>query len=161
MSELLQTALTVVGSIGATIFAGWLVLKGKRVEKATKEVETEAAATTAFLSGQAEFQEYVEGVVQQRVTVATAGLQDQLTDLAAKFAVLQQESHEMNDVIRSRETRLWIWNNVEKRDGPMPELPHPILKRLGIGHLALAAAAIAGIAPDPEPDEPPAPVESD
>ncbi|MBT2484846.1 MULTISPECIES: hypothetical protein [unclassified Microbacterium] len=140
MDEIVRTALTVLGSISVGLGGAWLLFRGKKVEAETEETKTESAATTAFLNGQVEFQEFVEGVVQQRVTAAVADLQTQVTDLAAKLAVVQQESHEMNDAIRSRETRLWLWNNIEKRLGPMPELPLPILRRLGIGHLTLLPA---------------------
>jgi phage shock protein A len=133
---LFGTIATALGSLVAGVFGAYFLFRGKRVEQETEETKTEAAATTAFLSGQVEFQEFVERVVAQRVTDAVAHLQAQLTEFAEKLSVVQRESHEMNDAIRSRETRLWLWN-LEKRKGPMPELPAPILERLGIGHLAV------------------------
>src|SRR5690606_4847786 len=103
----------------------------------TEETKAEKAATAAFLDGQAAFQEYVEGVVNQRVATAVAGLQAQLDELTEKLTGVQRESHEMNDAIRSRETQLWLWG-IHGRSGPMPELPAPIRQKLGIGHLSSA-----------------------
>lgn len=129
---------TAAGSMVAGAIASFFLFRGKRVEQETEESKAEAAATTAFLNGQVEFQEFVERVVAQRVEVAVAGLQAQVTDLATKLAGVQAESLEMQDAIKARETQLWLWN-IRKRQGPMPELPMPILESLGIGHLTALA----------------------
>ncbi|MFF2631949.1 hypothetical protein ACFVR6_03610 [Microbacterium sp. NPDC058021] len=113
----------------------WAAFRGKKVDAATKETEVEAAATSAFLDGQKAFQEYVNGVVADETKAAVADLQQQVTDLRAELKKVKDESHEMNDAIRARETQLWLWN-FRNRSGPMPELPLPVLKRLGLTHLS-------------------------
>lgn len=139
MEGLVGTGLTVLGSVLTGVVGAWFLFRGKKVESETAETQAQAAATAAFLEGQVEFQEYVEGVVALRVDKAVAGLQAQLTELAAKLAGVQGEFHEMTDAIRSRETRLWLWN-IQNRNGPMPELPMPVLEKLNIGHLAASSA---------------------
>jgi uncharacterized coiled-coil protein SlyX len=134
---LIGTAITALASLIAGGIGAFFLFRGKKVDQETEETKAEKAATAAFLDGQAAFQEYVEGVVNQRVSTAVAGLQAQLDELTEKLSGVQREAHEMNDAIRSRETQLWLWN-IRNRTGPMPELPAPILKRLGIGHLTSA-----------------------
>lgn len=141
MGELIQTVLTVIGTSGATAFGAWLLFRGKRVDQEVEETKVEATATTAFLEGQLAFQEYVDKVVEKRVEAELTDVRAQMAGFATELADVKRESHEMNDAIRSRETQLWLWDNHYGRQGPIPALPEPILKRLGIGHLALAAAA--------------------
>lgn len=132
--EWVTPILSGLGASAATVVGAYLVFRGKRVEQETAETEVEANAADAFLKGQAAFQAYVDGVVDQRVTAAVAGMQKRLEEMATDLRRLSDESHEMNDAIRSRETQLWLWN-IRNRPGPMPELPEPILERLGITHL--------------------------
>ena len=129
------TAITGLGSVAVALIGGYFLFRGKRVEQETEETKAEAAASTAFLQGQTAFQEYVDGVVERRVSAAIAGMQQQMSDLKTDMSQMRRESHEMNDAIRSRETQLWLWN-VRSRIGPMPELPEPILERLGLAYLS-------------------------
>lgn len=135
MEGLINTALSILGGSGATAFGAWLLFRGKKGDQKVEESKTEASATAAFLEGQVAFQEYVDKVVEKQVETATESLRAQLADFATKLEGVQKESHEMNDAFRHRETQLWLWN-IKDRPGPMPELPQPILDRLGIGHLA-------------------------
>jgi hypothetical protein len=55
---------------------------------------------------------------------------------------VKTESHEMNDVVRSREVQLWMWDQ-SGRVGLLPMLPHPILERLGLAGLMSTTAPIS------------------
>lgn len=130
----------------ATLAGSWFLFRGKKIEKQTKEVEVEASAEDAFLKGQVAFQKYVDDVVDRQVSAAVADFQKRLTDMETRLSAVQLESHEMNDAVRSRETQLWLWN-IKGRAGEIPELPMPILTRLGITHLAGRPSNIQGEAP--------------
>lgn len=132
-------------SVG-TLIGSYFLFRGKKVEKQTKEIEVEASAEDAFLKGQVAFQKYVDDVVERQVSAAVAGFQARLSDMEARLAAVSLESHEMNDAVRSRETQLWLWN-IKGRAGEIPELPMPILERLGITHLAGRPSNIQGEAP--------------
>lgn len=119
----------------AAFLGAYYLFRGKNREIEAQEDEAETQAVDAFLKGQQTFQAYVDGVVKARVDEATAGFKAELSDMKVQMAAMRQESHEMNDAIRARETQLWLWN-VRNRPGPMPLLPEPILIRLGLTHLA-------------------------
>ncbi|WP_413354012.1 hypothetical protein [Microbacterium sp. 1P06AB] len=129
-----DTIITAAGALLAGVLGSYFLFRGKRVEQEIAEGEVEASAADAFLKGQASFQQYVDGVVDQRVNAAVAELREQLEEMKRTLQGVRDESHEMNVAIRARETQLWLWN-LRNRPGPMPELPEPILGRLGIGHL--------------------------
>lgn len=131
----------------ATLAGSYFLFRGKKVDQQTKEVEVEATAEDAFLKGQAAFQKYVDDVVDRQVSAAVADFQRRLTDMEARLTSVQIESHEMNDAVRSRETQLWLWN-IKGRAGEMPELPMPIMTKLGIIHLA-ARSVDSTARPDP------------
>lgn len=135
MNAVWASVITGLGGSAVAFAAAWWMFRGKKVEQQTEESKIEATATNAFLDGQKAFQEYVNGVVAERVKAAVSDLQQQVTDLEAAMTAMRLESHEMNDAIRARETQLWLWN-IRNRPGPMPELPTPILTKLGIGHLS-------------------------
>lgn len=119
----------VVGFGGA-----WLVLRGKYVDRDITETTVEAETTTKFLDGQMAFQKFVDEAVAKRVSEATAEMRQELDEIATKLDTVQRESHEMNNVIRSRETSLWLWN-LHGREGDMPALPPAVMERLSLGHL--------------------------
>lgn len=133
--QIIIAAVTTLGSIVVGLGGGWLLFRGKRVEQETEETKVEASATDAFLKGQTAFQEYVDRVVQARVDAAVKDFERQLAEMREQWQTVRDESHEMNNAIRARETQLWLWN-IRERPGPMPALPHPILARLGITHLS-------------------------
>lgn len=128
---------------GATLAGSYFLFRGKKVDKQTKEIEVEASAEDAFLKGQVAFQKYVDDVVGREVSAAVADLQKRLSDMEVRLTAVSQESHEMNNAVRSRETELWLWN-IHGRAGEIPELPMPILTRLGISHLAKRSSNIQG-----------------
>lgn len=132
----------VCASIG-TLVGSYFLFRGKKVEKQIKEVEVEATAEDAFLKGQVTFQKYVDDVVSREVSAAVADFQRRLSEMEVRLTAVQLESHEMNDAVRSRETELWLWN-IHGRAGEIPELPMPILSRLGISHLAGRPSKIQG-----------------
>lgn len=125
---------TVLGSIVATGIGSWFLFRGKKVDQSTEVKKSEATATAAFLQGQREFQQYVDDVVDERVALAVKGLQDQVTKLEERLTTVQAESHEMNDAVRHQQTQAWLWN-LQGREGPLPMMPEPILRRLGLIHL--------------------------
>lgn len=133
--EWLTPVVSALGGSAATILGAYFLLRGKKAETEVAEAEVEANAADAFLKGQAAFQAYVDGVVDQRVAAAVAKMQGDLDEMGLIVKRMSDESHEMNDAIRSRETQLWLWN-IRNRQGPMPGLPEPILEKLGILHLA-------------------------
>lgn len=151
-SAIWTAVLTAVGGAGAAWIGAYFLFRGKKVEQETEETKAEATATSAFLEGQTAFQAYVNGVVTESVRAKTADFERQLEELRAQLKLVREESHEMNDAIRSRETQLWLWNIHNSRSGPMPELPLPILKRLGITHLSSMGDVEE---PQPVPEEEP------
>jgi len=68
-----------------------------------------------------------------REQVATQ-VEEQLAPMRKELAKVKDESHEMNDAVRARETQLWMWDQ-RGRLGALPMLPFPILERLGLSHL--------------------------
>lgn len=135
MEGFFNTILSIIGGSGATAFGAWLLFRGKKGDQKVERAKVDATTATSFLDGQVAFQEYVDKQVDEKVAQATSELRAQLADFAEKLEAVQKESHEMNDAIRHRETELWLWN-IKGRPGPLPVLPDPILKRLGIAHLA-------------------------
>lgn len=121
---------------GLVTFGGsYLLFRGKRGENDVKGEEIEQTASQAFLSGQQTFQAYVDGVVEKRVEAAVAPFQQRLKELETRLTAVQEESHQMHDAVRARETQLWLWDQ-RGRPGQLPKLPDPILHRLGLGYLA-------------------------
>lgn len=59
----------------------------------------------------------------------------QVAPIRQQLETVKNESHEMNDAVRARETQLWLWDQ-KGRPGALPPLPTPILNRLGLGHIA-------------------------
>lgn len=158
--ELWGPILTLVGGLTVGFGGAWYAFRGKKVEAAVEEVKVEASATSAFLDGQQAFQTYVNGVVAEETRLAVADLQKQVTQLSADLEKVRLESREMNKAIRSRETQLWLWN-IRNRPGPMPELPMPILEKLGIDHLTSPLGDVEDTIPIPlEPDPPAGPTQS-
>lgn len=140
----------VAGALG--IVSTWLVFRGtSRTARATERVAevaadstvaaAEADATTAFLAGQKQFQEFTENLVRERVAEAVAPLERRLSDLKDEFTRLSRETDEMHDAVRAYATQLWLWN-LRGRPGDMPELPRPILVKLNVAHLSSAPADI-------------------
>ncbi|QIS38601.1 hypothetical protein [Clavibacter capsici] len=63
----------------------------------------------------------------------------QVAPIRAELDKVTSESHEMNNVVRSREVQLWMWER-EGRSGLIPQLPAPILARLGLENLFVPPA---------------------
>lgn len=134
MESVIGTIIASLFSAAATFGGAWLLFRGKKVDQSTEETKVEASATDAFLQGQRAFQEYVDDVVDERVAVAVKGLKEQLAALEERLTTVQSESHEMNDAVRHQQTQAWLWD-LRGREGPLPMMPEPILRRLGLVHL--------------------------
>lgn len=134
MEGVIGTVIASLCSAAATFGGAWLLFRGKKVDQSTEETRVEASATDAFLQGQRAFQEYVDDVVDERVAAAVAGLQGQIAALEERLTKVQTESHEMNDAVRHQQTQAWLWD-LRGRQGPLPMMPEPILRRLGLIHL--------------------------
>jgi hypothetical protein len=63
----------------------------------------------------------------------------QVAPIRTELDKVRSESHEMNNVVRSREVQLWMWER-EGRSGLIPQLPAPILARLGLENLFVPPA---------------------
>lgn len=134
MENIIGTVIASLFSAAATFGGAWLLFRGKKVDQSTEETKVEASATDAFLQGQRAFQEYVDDVVDERVAVAVEGLKEQIAALEERLTKVQSESHEMNDAVRHQQTQAWLWD-LRGRQGPLPMMPEPILRRLGLIHL--------------------------
>lgn len=134
MEGLIGTIIASLCSLLAGGYGAWLLFRGKKVEAHTEEAKVEASATDAFLQGQRAFQEYVDDVVDERVAAAVEGLKEQIAALEQRLTRVQTESHEMNDAVRHQQTQAWLWD-LRGREGPLPMMPEPILRRLGLIHL--------------------------
>lgn len=134
MESIVGTVIASLFSAAATFGGAWLLFRGKKVDQSTEETKVEASATDAFLQGQRAFQEYVDDVVDERVAVAVEGLKEQIAALEERLTKVQSESHEMNDAVRHQQTQAWLWD-LRGREGPLPMMPEPILRRLGLVHL--------------------------
>lgn len=55
--------------------------------------------------------------------------------LLKRIEQLEGEQYEVHEAVRTRETRLWLWD-LRDRPGPVPELPAPIMSKLGLSHLS-------------------------
>lgn len=140
MEGLTGTIIASLCSLLAGLGGSWLLFRGKKVDQATEETKVSASATDAFLQGQRAFQEYVDDVVDERVAAAVAGLQGQIAALEERLTKVQSESHEMNDAVRHQQTQAWLWD-LRGREGPLPMMPEPILRRLGLIHLIQSEGA--------------------
>lgn len=139
----LQGFFTTLGVLIASVVGSYYVFRGKRGETQVQATQVQAESAAKFLDGQMEFQKYVDEAVRVRVDEATAELRTEVEGLAMKLAEVKSEYHHMNDVIRSRETELWVWNYMHDRKGDMPKLPDVVMHRLSLGHLINLSAATA------------------
>jgi hypothetical protein len=61
----------------------------------------------------------------------------QVAPIRAELDKVKTDSHEMNDVVRTREVQLYLWEH-GGRSGLIPMLPDPILIKLGLAHFVRA-----------------------
>jgi gas vesicle protein len=111
--------------------AGAYSLKSKRVDR---EIAAEAAkvttevskgeATGNFLDATGEIAKYMREEIKQEVERQVKPIRDELKKV-------RDESHEMNDAVRAHVTQQWLWD-AQNRPGPLPMLPVPILRKLGL-----------------------------
>lgn len=131
----LQGFFTTLGLLIGSVVGSYFVFRGKRGETQVQARQITEESTSKFLDGQMEFQKYVDEAVRVRVEEATSEMRLEIADLAQKLTDVKSEYHRQNDIIRARETRLWMWDNIHDREGPMPLLPDETMHRLNIGHL--------------------------
>lgn len=143
------TAAVLVGSVVGSYY----VFRGKRGETQVQATQVSAESTAKFLDGQMEFQKYVNEAVRTQVDEATAEMRLEIADLAQKLTDVKSEYHKQNEAYRNREMRLWMWNNVHDRQGPIPLLPDEVMHRLSLGHLINLSAFTEGAKMDPTDKE--------
>jgi len=138
-----MTFLEVIGALSplfiltGVIITAVLSLRGK-----TREVTV--AATTAQESAIAARWDDAVELSQQMRQAIEAEVERQVAPMREELRRVKDESHEMHDAVRARETQLWLWDQ-RGRPGDLPMLPSPILQRLGLGHL------VTGPSQDTEP----------
>jgi gas vesicle protein len=98
--------------------AGAYSLKSKRVDR---EIAAEAAKVTTEVS---KIAKYMREEIKQEVERQVKPIRDELKKV-------RDESHEMNDAVRAHVTQQWLWD-AQNRPGPLPMLPVPILRKLGL-----------------------------
>ncbi|MDN3309545.1 hypothetical protein QWJ90_01235 [Microbacterium oryzae] len=108
--------------LAGVVFAAYMGWRGKRRETDVAETNAQQAAIAARWDDASELAKYIREEVERQVAPIKAELQR-----------VKDESHEMHDAVRARETQLWLWDQ-RGRPGDLPMLPAPILKRLGLGY---------------------------
>ncbi|QDH48065.1 hypothetical protein SEA_DEJAVU_60 [Microbacterium Phage DejaVu] len=126
---------TTIGVLLGTVIGSYWVFRGKRGETQVQATQVTTESTAKFLDGQREFQKYVNEAVRSQVEEATSELRGEVAELAEKLSNVTKEYDRQSDIFRLRETRLWAWDNVHDRKGPIPALPDEILHKLSLGHL--------------------------
>lgn len=120
--------------LGGALASYW-AFRGKRGDTQVQATQVTSESTAKFLDGQREFQKYVNEAVRSQVEEATSELRMEVANLAESLAQVTKEYDRQSDIFRLRETRLWAWDNVHDRKGPIPALPDEILHKLSLGHL--------------------------
>lgn len=82
---------------------------------------------------------YIRGEIDKAVEKAVLPLE-------SRIQALESEKREVHDAVRTRETRLWLWD-IRNRPGPIPELPASVLEKLNLAHLTFASGGSEGAAP--------------
>lgn len=122
MPDWILPALAVVvgGGGGAGLFAAWLAHRGAK-KRNTDLAKRERDMTMAERFDDAsELARYIREEVERQVK-----------PIRDEMEKVKTESHEMHDAVRAYFTALWAWDQ-KGRLGPLPTLPVPILKRLGL-----------------------------
>lgn len=119
-----------IGLFSAVILALIALWRFRRKDRADAQQVEEGTISGRFKDADA-LMRYIDERVEER----TAALATELAEMKTKLRTVGQESHEMHDAVRSRETQLWLWDQ-RGRPGQLPMLPDPILHRLGLGYLA-------------------------
>jgi len=138
-----MTFLEVIGALSplfiltGVIITAVLSLRGK-----TREVGV-AAATAQESAIAARMDDAIELSAVMRAAIE-AEVERQVAPMREALQKVKDESREMHDAVRARETQLWLWDQ-RGRPGDLPMLPSPILQRLGLGHL------VSGPSEDTEP----------
>lgn len=127
MPEWIQVGGPVLSLVGVAL-AAWLGFRGKKRETNVAATTAQEAAIAARWDDASELAKYIREQIEVEV-------ERQVAPIRSELKRVKDESHEMYDAVRSRETQLWLWDQ-RGRPGDLPALPTPILNRLGIGHLA-------------------------
>lgn len=130
-----QGFFTTFAVLAGSVIGSYFVFRGKRGETEVQATHVTSESTAKFLDGQREFQKYVNEAVRSQVEEATSELRVEVANLAEKLSNVTKEYDRQSDIFRLRETRLWAWDNVHNRQGPIPALPDEILHKLSLGHL--------------------------
>lgn len=128
-----MTLLEVIGALSpltvllGVIVTAWLSLRGKNRESDIAAVAAQSSDLAARWDDAAELSQKMRDAIEAEV-------ERQVAPMRAELARVKAESHDFHDVVRARETQLWVWDQ-RGRPGSLPMLPAPILDRLGLGHL--------------------------
>lgn len=108
--------------------SAWFGFRGKKREVVSQETIAQRTAIAERWDDASELAKYIREQIEQEV-------ERQVAPIRAELDRVKNESHEMHDAVRARETQLWLWDQ-RGRPGDLPMLPAPILTRLGLGYLA-------------------------
>lgn len=136
--------LGIVGPVLALVGLVLTTVASVRMKRGDHRI-AEAAATQADIAARFDDASQLAQYIRAEVDRAVQPIRDEMQRV-------KRESHDMHDAVRSRETELWMWN-IQGRAGQMPELPRPILSKLGILHLSAGGALLPLVPTDPTPQE--------
>lgn len=115
-------AVTVGGTGLAGLFAAWLAFKGTK----TRNNDQSRRERDMTIGERVDDGILLADRIREEV-------ERQVKPIREKLQRLEDESQEMHNAIRARETQLWLWDQ-QGRAGGLPMLPAPILQRLGLQH---------------------------
>lgn len=118
-------------AFGSVAFSVIWTARAKRPEQAAVVKTADVAEATAAESAlAARFDD-----ASQLAQYIREEVERQVAPIRIELDKVKNESHEMNDAVRARETQLWLWEQ-RGRAGNLPMLPGPILHKLGLGYIA-------------------------
>ncbi|WP_234057923.1 hypothetical protein [Microbacterium sp. NFH-22A-Y] len=120
-------ALSPLFVLAGVIITAVLALRGKKDETAVAATNVQESALAARMDDAIELSAVMRAAIEAEVERQVAPMREALQKV-------KDESREMHDAVRARETQLWLWDQ-RGRPGDLPMLPSPILQRLGLGHL--------------------------
>jgi len=115
----------IVALIGLATAAGgglWVWLRSRKKDNVEAEAQRQVALSERFEDAN-ELAKYIA----EQIEKAVKPIRDELEKL-------KKEQDETHEALRAFFTQLWLWD-IRGRLGPIPPLPTPLLKKLGLAHL--------------------------